>query len=259
MKKNKNTYLYLSFAILLLAIIPYTRKPIGRAVNFFTKPISSSLSSAGRPSGGLISGIFRISSLIRENSELTEKIKKLQIDKTELEELKHQNEVLKNQLGFMEEHKESSLLPARIIGREPFGILDKIIIDKGTDDGVNLKAAVVSNGALVGKVSEVSSGQAKITLITSKDSIVQAMLQNSRTLGIIKGSLEGVKLENIPQETQVLDDEAIVTSGLGGEISPGILIGWAKGASSTKSEIYKVLDLDIAEDLNKLEFVFIVK
>jgi len=259
MKKDKPTYLYIIALIIILAVVPVTRKNIGRAILYITKPLSRSISGSAQRSHGFFAGLSAIANLKQENNDLAQKLKNIQVDKTKLEELQHENEILKNQLGFMEEHKDTALLPARIIGREPFGALDKIIIDKGEEDGVKIKSAVVANGSLVGKVTETSANQSKITLITSKDSIVQAMLQNSRTLGIIKGSLEGVKLENIPQDTAVGDKEAIVTSGLGGEISPGILIGWVKGVSSTKSEIYKVLDVDIAEDLNKLELVFVVK
>lgn len=259
MKKDKKNYLYIVVLMLLLAVIPFTRRLVGDALLYVSEPILSGLSRAAFSSNSFIVGLSKISSLSNENRELGDKIKSLQLDKTELEELRHENEVLKNQLGFLEEHKEASLLPARIIGREPFGALDKIIIDKGEDDGIKNHSAVVSSGSLVGRVTEVSKKQSKITLITSKDSIIQAMLQQSRTLGIIKGSLEGVKLENIPQETVVSEKEAIITSGLGGEISPGILIGWARKDSSSKSEIYKVLDVDISSELNKLEYVFVIK
>jgi len=85
------------------------------------------------------------------------------------------------------------------------------------------------------------------------------MLQGSRTLGILRGSLSGVKLEEIPQDTIIGDKEAVLTSGLGGQIPAGILIGYSRGVASSKSEIYKVLDVEIAEDLTKLEYVFVVK
>lgn len=259
MHKNRNIFLYVAAIILVLVIIPITRKYLLKAVSTVSEPIASQISESAQKSSGFFSGIWEISRLKEDNSRLTAKLKNLQVDQSKLNELEHENEVLKNQLGFLEQHQEMDLVPARIIGKEPFGGLDKIIIDKGEDDWVKNGAAVVSNGSLVGKVTEVASKQAKITLVTSKDSIIQAMLQDSRTLGILKGSLEGVRLENIPQDTKVNDKEAIVTSGLGGEIASGILIGWARGDTSSKSEIYKTINLDLAEDLNKLEFVFIIK
>lgn len=259
MQKNKNIYLYFIVLVLVLLLIPAFRGAVAGAVFNVSKPLTEKISNYAHRSHGFISGIYEISSIRDENKQLTQKLKELQVDETQLNELKHENEVLKNQLGFLDLHKETNLIPARIIGREPFGVLDRITIDRGESDGVKNNAAVVSDGALIGKVSEVSNNQAKIILVTSKNSIIQAMLQDSRTLGIVKGSLGGVKLENIPQDTKVNDREAVVTSGLGGEIAPGILIGWARGDVTSKSEIYKTINLDLAEDINKLELVFVVK
>ncbi len=260
MKKNNNrVYFVLIMLIIFAEIIPATRKIISLGIITISKPITSSFSSVAKSSHGIMAGIFEISSLRKENANLVGKIKQFQVDTVKLEELEHENTVLKNQLGFWEEHKDLDLIPARIIGKEPFGATDKIIIDKGETDGIKEKTAVLSNGSMVGKVLEVYENQSKVTLITSKDSIVQAMLQKSRSLGIIKGNLDGVKLENIPQDTIVEANEAIVTSGLGGEIAPGILIGWAKGDLSTESEIYKELNVELAEDITKLEYIFIVK
>lgn len=259
MKKNNLVYIYIIIALMFLLVVPFTRHIIDMGLNFLSKPLLTVFSSSAQGFRSIVTGWTEISEIRDENRELSEKIKTLQIDKLELEELRHENDVLKSQLGFLEQHKENELVPARIIAREPFGVLDKIIIDKGLNDGVTEKAAVVSDGALVGRVVEVFDHQAKVTLITSKDSIIQAMLQESRTLGIIKGSLAGLRLENIPQDTQVSEGETVITSGLGGEMSQGILIGKVKGEASSKSEIYKILNIELACDLNKLEYVFVVK
>lgn len=247
------------FLIIIIMIVPFARRYATGAVMFAGKPIISIISLWANDSRGFLYGLKEISSLKKENSDLARKLKSINVSSVELEELKHENEVLKKQLGFLEEHEKSELIPARIIGREPFGALDRIIIDKGSKDFVRERSAVVANGVIIGRVGEVYETQSKIILITSKDSIVQVMLQKSRTLGILKGSLDGVKMENIPQDTVIEEGEAIITSGLGGEIESGILVGWAKGEVSYKSEIYKIVDVEIAEDLNKLELVFVIK
>lgn len=259
MKKNNKIFLIIIFIIIIIVVIPITRNKFTQVVMYLGKPFASVASLWASDSRGFLTGLTEISSLRKENSDLVQKLKSINISSVELEELRHENEVLKQQLGFLEEHQESELIPARIIGREPFGALDRIIIDKGAKDSVRKGSAVVANGAIIGRVGEVFEDQSKIVLITSKDSIVQVMLQKSRTLGILKGSLNGVKMENIPQDTVIEDGEAIITSGLGGEIESGILVGWANGEVSYKSEIYKVVDVEIAEDLNKLEQVFVIK
>lgn len=260
MKRRRNNIYYLVlFLIILLIMISRARVPVINFTRALVHPLKAKISSVSFWARGIFSGITEISTIRNENEDLSQKIKSLQIDGNQLNELRHENEVLKKQLGFLEQHQSSNLIPSLIIGREPFASLDRVTIDNGSTDGVVLNAAVESDGFLVGKVTQVSENQATVTLISSKDSIIQAMLQNSRTLGILRGSLSGVRLENIPQDTQISDREAVVTSGLGGEIAPGILIGWARGEVSGKSDIYKILSVDLACDLNKLEFVFVVK
>ena len=203
--------------------------------------------------------VNEISKIKDENSQLAAKLQKLKLDSSELEELKVENKILKNQLGFAEEHKEYELIGTKIIGRDPVSFMDRIIVDKGGDDGVILGAVAISDGALAGKVTEVLDHQSKVTLITSKDSIIQVMLQKSRVMGVLRGGLSGLTLENIPQDIEVKSGEGIVTSGLGGSIDQGILVGEVVGQNSSKAQIYKTLSIQPTVDFSKLELIFIIK
>lgn len=252
-------YLLICFSIMILVFIPITRSFLSRTVLTVSKPFSLWLSSASFLSGGLLSGLSEISSIKEQNADLAEKLRQSKIDQNEYEELKAENKILKKQLGFKEQVKEKELIPAKIISREPTTFLDNIMIDKGSKDGISLGLAVVSNGALVGRISDVLPGQSKVILITSKDSVIQAMLQKNRDTGILRGGLSGVTLENIPQDVEVADKEGVVSSGLGGGIEQGILIGEVTGQESSKAEIFKVLSVQPAVDFSKLEIVFVVK
>jgi len=256
--KNK-TYIITVVVVLVLTIIPQTRRSLASSFSFVLTPIQKSVSSSSLSSNRFFSGIREFISLRNQNKELSSKIKKLSIDKSELAELQIENENLKKQLGFIEEHKELSLVPAKIIGREPTSFLDYIIIDKGSGDEISENSAVVSDGFLVGKVTEVGENQSKITLITSKDSIVQAMLQENRVQGVLKGGLSGITLESIPQDIEVVNNENVITSGLGGDMMQGLLIGEVVSQQSSKAEIFKTLNVRSLVDFSKLEIVFIIQ
>ena len=252
-------YLLICFIVLVLVFIPVTRNFMSRTIHKVSKPLASWLSSISFSSRGLFGGISEISDLKEQNADLAEKLRQSRIDKNEFEELKAENEILKKQLGFKEQVKEKELIPAKIISREPTTFLDNIIIDKGSDDGISTGLAVVSEGALVGRVSEVFQNQSKVILITSKDSVVQSMLQKNRDMGVLRGGLSGITLENIPQDVEVADKEGVVTSGLGGGIEQGILIGEVTGQKSSKAEIFKILNVQPTVNFSKLEIVFVVK
>jgi len=257
--KKRNYYLTICAIIILLAVIPPARRTLSSVILTFTRPFSTILSSLSFSSRGLLGGLGEISDLKQQNAELAEKLRQSRLDKNECEELGAENEILKKQIGFKDQIKDKELVLAKIISREPTTFLDNIIIDKGQADGILSGMAVVSDGALVGKISEVAGNQAKVTLITSKDSVIQAMLQTNRVMGILRGGLSGITLENIPQDIEVAENEGVITSGLGGGIQQGILIGEVAGQRSSKAEIFKVLNVQPAVDFSKLEIVFVVK
>lgn len=252
-------YLLICFLLMVLVFIPVTRNFLSRTVLTVSKPATTWFSSLSFSSRGLFNGISEISSLRGQNADLADKLRQSQLDKSNYEELKAENEILKKQLGFKEQVQDRELVPAKIISREPTTFLDNIIIDKGSSDGIIPGLAVVSDGALVGRVGDVLPNQSKVILITSKDSVIQAMLQTNRDMGVLRGGLSGVTLENIPQDVSVVDKESVVTSGLGGGIEQGILIGEVTGQKSSKAEIFKILNVQPIVDFSKLEIVFVVK
>lgn len=257
--KKSNTYLLICLVVVAVALIPTSRNFLVKIGVKAVRPIESFFSSLSFSSRGFFYGLSQISDLREQNSELSDKLRLSQISQSELEELKAENQILKKQLGFKEVIKERDLIPSKIISREPTSFLDHILIDKGEKDGISAGLAVVSDSALVGKVTEVYSSESKVVLITSKNSIIQVMMQNSRVMGILKGGLSGITLENIPQDIEIAEHEMAITSGLGGGIDQGILIGEISGQRSSKAEIYKVLNVQPTVDFSKLEIVFIIK
>lgn len=259
MRRKKFTYTYYIVALLILVIVPYTRSAIGSGIKFIAKPAMSFLAERGIAHSGFISGIWNIRNLSNENRELSSKLKKSIVDQAELNELRVENDSLKKQIGYSGNDQSEGLIPAKIIGRDLASFMDFIIVDKGSDDGTTVGDAVLSEGILVGRISEVWKNQSKVILITSKDSIIQAMLQTSRAMGVLKGGLSGITLENIPQDSVVVTDEIVITSGLGGGIKQGIVIGTVSGQKSGNAEIFKVFNIKPLIDSNKLEIVFIQK
>jgi rod shape-determining protein MreC len=259
MRRNKNALIAIAVLVILLAVIPYTRKKISIGLSYVCLPVIHAISSSSFATRGLFYGISEIANLKKENQTLTVKLTDAQIDKNELSELKIENETLKKQLGFIETHQNRELIPAKIIGRDPVSYMDYIEIDKGENDGVENGLAVITDGALVGKVTEVKANSSKVTLISSKDSLVQAMLQDSREEGILRGGLRGLELDNIPQDVEAKQGGSVITSGLGGDIEQGLMIGTISGTTSGKADIYKTLSIQPIVDFTKLELVFILK
>jgi len=259
MKKNNFYLLFFLCLIAAFLFFPRTGKPVKAFFINGTNRIGHFFVLFGQRTKGSFSFIGQIAHLKQENDFLVNKITELEVDKSKITELEVENKTLKGELGFVSESGINELIPAKITMREPTSFLDNIIIDKGKNDGVREGTAVLSSGTLIGQVKETYNNTAKVVLVTSKDSLVQAMLQGSRSKGILRGGISGLFLENIIQDTEYSSGEYVVTSGLGGKIKQGILIGRAGKIQSTTSGIFKSIAVDPIADMSKLELVFIEK
>lgn len=246
-------------SILAINFLPAARNSTRSGVFHLTTGTSTLLSDLSRSIHRKFAFIFNISDLKKQNEFLTEKITQLEVDESRMLELETENGLLKKELGFLDQSEKGSLVPARIIDREPTTFLDSFVVDKGSDDNIVPGAAVTYNGVLVGQIRDVYKNNSKVILITSKDSIVQAMLQDSRAEGILKGGLNGLFMENIISDTDYKEGEYIITSGLGGRMKAGILIGKAGKIQSSSSGIFKSIAVDPVVDLSTLELIFIEK
>jgi len=234
--------------------------PARSVVQTITRPFESFFYGVSEKVGGFFSSIFKISSLNRENRELKNQILELMSENSELVERENKNQIINQELivdPLVAEGRQ--LIVAGIIGRQPTSFLQSFAIDQGEDSGVEVGQAVVFRGVLVGKVTERTEKTAKVTLILSGQSIVQGMLEESRTMGIVKGGLQGLYIDNIPQDLNFKSGERVITSGLGGDLPKGIIIGEVDKLITPKSEIFQTYSLTSPLDFNSLEIVFVVK
>lgn len=250
------------FAIVILAMLFLAPSDISKTtkgtVLDFSKQTAKILSIGGRKTKSFVSIFFEIGRLRKENQNLANKIVELGAQESKLNEAEIENSRLKELLSYKTAHPEENFLIADVIGLDPTGFYDTILVNKGSNDGISTGLAVTSLGVLVGKVTDVWQATSKITLIISKDSIIQVMLQNSRTNGILRGGISGMVLDDIPLDTLVAENENIITSGLGGSLPKNIYVGTAEKEISVKSDIFKTIKIKSPIDFPKLEIVSII-
>lgn len=259
-KKKNSNFLKILLIIAIISLLSFFPVKQGIHKILFTtfNKTGIVLSNNGRKVKKFFSFAIHISKIKSQNENLISQLSSLEVDKSKINELEHENSLLKKELGYKEQNPESKLLSAKIIGREPTNFLDSIIVDKGEKDGVKANMAVISGGVLVGQVKNALDHQSEVTLITSKNSIILAMLQGSRSKGILKGGISGIVLENITQDVNFEQGEYVVTSGLDGQLKSGILIGKTGGIQSASSDLYKNITVEPIADLSRLELVFIM-
>jgi rod shape-determining protein MreC len=201
--------------------------------------------------------------LLQQNHQLREQLA-LQIqDRLRLSELEDENRRLRDMVGFRQA-VGPRLKPARITGRDPSHWWKTVVLDIGSNDGVTEDCAVVCTAGLVGKTVAVTHTTSRVRLIVDPDCKVAALIQETRSPGIVEGVFEGLdsgpgcRMDFIGRDAKVFANSTVITSGLGGVFPKGIRIGTLEPAALSESGLYKSARLRPAADLNRLEEVFVI-
>lgn len=250
--------LVLFVAISLILPKKYFWGPIKGVFASVISPVQKVAFQGTNSISNFLSTIGKISQLAQENESLKKQNEQLISEKTSFIELEKENEILRQQLDFQKK-ASFKLMPAQVIAKEPTNIQQSITIDVGRNKGIREGMPVISSGMLVGKISEVGLRSSYVILITNPNSIINVMLQESRSNGLARGELGyGMVMESIPQDIKINISDSVVTSGLGGNYPKGLLVGQVSEIISKQSEIFQSAVLRPVIDFSDLEMVFII-
>ena len=202
-----------------------------------------------------------IASLQEENKNLKEENSKLQEQLRELEILKSENNTLKEYVNLKDKYSDFTTVPAYIIERSISNYEKIVVINVGTEDGVNINMPVISESGLVGYVISATNKTSKVQTIIDTASSVSANISNVQDSVILRGTLnntETVRATYIPADSTILQGDQVVTSGLGGIYPKGILIGTVKSVVNTKNEADRYAEIEVATDFSRLETVLVI-
>ena len=86
------------------------------------------------------------------------------------------------------------------------------------------------------------------------------MVQSSRAQGIVRGSLEGLLfLENLEEDAQVAVGDVVITSGLGGSYTSGLIIGTVVRVDEGEGGSSATVVVSPNDDPSALEEVVVVR
>lgn len=193
----------------------------------------------------------RLDALEQQNEELRARL-------AELEEARQENERLRALVEFAEERKLAKL-GARVI-RRPVSIWEGVIvIDRGSEDGIEPGMPVIAAQGLVGQVAEVSSNSATVRLLTDQQSGVAAMIQSTRATGVLRGSVGGtLSLDFVSRELLPQVGDVVITSGLGGVYPTGIVVGDVTAVDDRRGELYLRVTVESRVPVDRIEEVFVL-
>ena len=200
-----------------------------------------------------------VADLLQKNSELTNEVSGLQSQVIQLQEQLREADVLYSLLDFARSRPQDKYIASAVIGRDPSPFLHYIIIDHGSDDGIQHGMPVVTQQGLVGKVDAVTASAARIQLITDPGSVVNVRLQNQIADAQISGSVTGeVTLEMLSQNSEILPGEILLTSGLGGNYPGDVIVGQVVEINTTGNELFQTALVQPVVDFSALRAVLVI-
>lgn len=222
-------------------------------------PVQFVVQRLTRPFVGALAQVTHLARIQRDNETLRSENLQLRNQIMRLQEAQLENETLRKQLSYKSSVPSWRLLAAEVIGHDPNNVLRYIIIDRGSADGLALGMPVLAAEGLVGRVSEVSSGSAKVMLITDPSSSVSALIQRSRATGIVQGYPgESLVMRYIPPGDAAVAGDVVLTSGLGGNFPRRLVIGRVATVVQKDVQMFQEATLEPVVHLRDVESVLVL-
>ncbi|MDN5331658.1 MAG: rod shape-determining protein MreC [Tepidanaerobacteraceae bacterium] len=233
-------------------------------VIFVVKPVQEAFSWISHRIRETVSSVSQLFYLKRENETLKEQVNELLEYKHKFLEYSEENARLRRMLDFKEKNTQYNMVAAEVIGREPGNWFNVIIINKGSKNGITENMAVVTERGLVGYTIDVGDDWAKVLMLLDNRMSVSAMIQRTRDNGILKGNIAPAppgyaKLVFLPADAHIVKGDVVISSGLGGIVPKGILIGEVVEVKKESDNLTQYAIVKPAVDFQKLEEVFVIK
>ncbi len=264
-KKGGKIGIIITVVILILLVILSNTKLsnisyLGNAINTIVMPIQNGYTYLKNKIAGNSSFFTNIETLSTENDQLKQENSELEQKLRELEIIKAENLTLKEYLKLTEKYTSYTTIPAYIINKDTSNYSDIFVINVGSDDGIKENMTVIADKGLVGHVVSVTKNTAKVQTIIDPSSAISVTFQSTGDNAICKGTLESktLKATYISTSAEILENDIVETSGMGGMYQKGIMIGTVSKIENTKNITDKYAIIKPAVDFGKLETVLVI-
>lgn len=211
-----------------------------------------------------VSDTFRFFSSIGELKSENERLEKERLqylaESAKFSDVSKENDELRRELGLIPRNK-FSLKAAEVIGRDVSGLGNWLSINQGSLDGIEKgMPVIVDNGILVGKVVEVFPVNARVMLLSNPESVMNGIALDTEAKGIVKGEYGlGLLFGMVLQADTLKAGDTVVTSGLGGDMPKGLLIGTIQETRFSDDHLFQQASLISPVRFDRLRYVFVIE
>jgi rod shape-determining protein MreC len=256
------------FSLLLaisLGLLVAQRRPdvfsqgLRQGLTFVLFPLQKLSYTSTRQTRHWVSLVASFGHLRVENATLQRQVEALTLENARLAEQAREAEALRTELGYRR-RTEWVTLPAEIIGRDPASWLDRVIVNRGTADGVSRGAGVIAPQGVVGRVSEVTLTEATVMLLPDVQSSVAGVVQRSRVPGTVKGTgKRWLGMGHVSGTDDVRAGDVVATSSVSSIFPSGLLIGDVVSAAPAEGGLMLSIQINPRVNFQNLDRVLILK
>ena len=156
------------------------------------------------------------------NARLRSQVLLYQARLQKLDALEVENIRLRQLLDSSYEVGESVVIAEQLrVDLDPYTHL--IQIDKGATEGVFLGQPVLDANGVIGQVDRIGPLSATVRLVTDPSHAIPVQVNRNgvRTVAMGTGNLSRLELTSLPNNTDIVEGDLLVTSGLGGRFPSG--------------------------------------
>lgn len=269
---NKKLITLLVSLMFFIGILWYSFNNFGSAP-YFQQVVNDITAVAGRviskpvnALNNLFSDVNNLQDTFEENKQLKAKLNELAEMQAELATVTSENQKLQEELDLQATLTDYNTVSGSVIARNPDMWIDQVIIDRGSRDGLENGMSVLSNNGLVGRVAEVNPTSSKVTLLTTNDEAAvltsaEIALEEETLFGVINGydsNRKALIMEQITSTTTIEEGSTVVTSGLGGLVPRGLLVGTVSEVSLDRHGLGQRVYIEPATNFEDIRFVTII-
>jgi rod shape-determining protein MreC len=185
-------------------------------------PIQQAVSSPTN-AWGWMREIFETRDALRaENERLKEQSRLLAIRSMRYEALARENGELRGLRDALPPVAEK-WLAAEIVNIEINSLRQRVLINRGTANGVFKAQALLDDKGVIGQITHVGPWSAEAILITDPEHAIPVVIERTglRTIAVGAGDAQSLALPYLPGNADVKSGDLLLTSGLGGVFPAG--------------------------------------
>jgi rod shape-determining protein MreC len=194
-----------------------------------------------------------------DNARLRADNERLRVEALAVEETRQENGRLRRLLELRQQLPIATL-SGEVIAREGGGWVRSLTVNRGRGDGVFILAPVIVPQGLVGRVIRVRAGASVVQLLNDPVSSVGALVQRTRTEGLVEGDAGGhIRFKFMARDGGgIAAGDLLVTSGAGSVFPRGLPIGRVRSVEDKGSALFHFAVLEPVVDFGRLQEVLLV-